>query len=184
MYKLWRKDMGHKGFAVLTVLFLALALFSWMNDREEVERLASYVSTTPSAVNRTASTSAATTTTTRTNTNDSQHANIEATLRTVAQKWKTTDVNGDGLFNCIDAAVLFYKYYPARDRVAIIINVNPRTGMNHLFNAVLINGVWRAIEPQAFANNRSSYWMHDVWGNQYDNNFNRDETARWSVYAR
>jgi len=56
--------------------------------------------------------------------------------------------------------------------------------MNHLFNAVLIDGVWRAIEPQAFASNQSSYWMRDVWGNQYDSNLNRDETARFSVYAR
>ena len=179
--------MGHKGFTALTVLFLVLAWFSWKNEKLQEERLVSYVSTSPAPPSRSttiSATSTTTTTATRQNSSATQHANIEATLRTVAQKWKTTDVNRDGLFNCIDAAVLFYKYFPDRNSVAIIINVNPRTGMNHLFNAVLIDGVWRAIEPQAFANNRSSYWMRDVWGNQYDSNFNRDETARWRVYAR
>ena len=173
--------MGHKGFAALTVLFLILAWYSWKNDKLQDEQLASYVSTTSAAVSRNTTTS---TTTARTNTNDSQHANIEATLRTVAQKWKTTDVNRDGLYNCIDAAVLFYKYYPVRDKIAIIINVNPKTGMNHLFNAVLINGTWIAIEPQAYATNHKSYWMKDVWGNQYDNSYNRVATETYARYAR
>ncbi|MCL2791892.1 MAG: hypothetical protein FWD87_02265 [Spirochaetaceae bacterium] len=175
--------MGHKGFAALTVLFLVLAWFSWKEEKLQDERLANSVSTTPAASTRltipvTAAASAAT------RTSDSQRANIEATLRIVARKWKITDVNGDGLFNCIDAAVLFYKYFPDRSSVAIIINVNPRTGMNHLFNAVLIDGVWRTVEPQTYAINHRSYWMRDVWGNKYNSNFNRDETARWSIYAR
>jgi len=168
----------HSGFAVVTIIFIVLAWFSWKNEKSENEKLTSFVSSSP----------AATTTTARTNTNtnvyDSQHANIEATLCTVAQKWKTTDVNKDGLYNCIDAAVLFYKYYPVRDRVAIIINVNPRTGMNHLFNAVLINGTWIAIEPQAYATNHRSYLMRDVWGNQYDNSYNRVATETYARFAR
>ena len=49
----------------------------------------------------------------------SEHANIDKTLKIVAEKWKTTDVNGDGLHNCIDAAVLFYQYYPDKSKVTI-----------------------------------------------------------------
>jgi len=172
--------MGHKGFAALTVLFLVLAWITWEDNKLKNERLADFLSRSPA----TTSHSTASTVTTRTNTNDSQHANIEATLRIVTQKWRTVDVNRDGKHNCIDAAVLFYKYYPVRDRVAIIINVNPRTGMNHLFNAVLINGTWIAIEPQAYATNHSSYWMKDVWGNQYDNSYNRVATETYARFAR
>jgi hypothetical protein len=165
--------MGHKGYAAITILFLVLAWHSWkdskLNNEAEL-RQASVSSTTTS------------------NSDLSQHANIEQTLRTVAQKYKSTDVNSDGLYNCIDAAVLFYKYYPDRNRVAIIINKNQSTDMHHLFNAVLINGVWRAIEPQAYTcpnwERLQTYFMRDIWGNQYNSTFNRDETNKWEVYAR
>ena len=173
--------MGHKGFAAVTILFLVLAWYSWKDNKlsNEAElRQASVVPTvTPVAVSRTTST-------TTSNSNTSQHANIEQTLRVVSQKWKSTDVNRDGLYNCIDAAVLFYKHYPDRSRVAIILNYNPKTDMNHLFNAVLINGKWIAIEPQAYAINHRTYWMKDVWGYRYDNTYNSVATQEYSRYAR
>jgi hypothetical protein len=172
--------MGNKGFAVFTILFLILAWNSWKNDKIKDERLVSYTSSTPA----TASRPSAVATAARPNTNDSQHANITATLRIVAEKWKKTDVNGDGLHNCIDAAVLFYKYFPDKDKVCIMINVNPKTGMNHLFNCVFTEGVWKAIEPQSYANNYSNYLMWAVWGSQFDKSYNRDVTERWKVYAR
>ena len=181
---LWRKTMGHKGFAAITIIFLILAWHSWnkdiQNNKIELILAAAAPTIIPVEVFRTTSST--------TNSNNSQHANIEQTLRIVAQRWKSTDVNRDGVYNCIDAAVLFYHYYPAKDRVAIIINVNPRTGMNHLFNAVLINGVWRAIEPQAYTcpnwERLQTYFMRDIWGNQYNNAFNKNETEKWRVYAR
>jgi len=175
--------MGHRGFAALTFFFLFHTWFSWKNDKLEEEILTRNASSAPAT---TTHSTVDATSIARSNTNvyDSQHPNIEATLRIVAQLGKITDVNGDGLYNCIDAAVLFYKYYPIRDRVAIIINVNPRTGMNHLFNAVLINGTWIAIEPQAYATNHRSYRMKDVWGNQYDNSYNRVATETYARFAR
>jgi len=172
--------MGHKGFAAITILFLFLAWQSWKDDKLSNETNVSSSLTptvTPAAVSRTTSATAS-------NSNSSQHANIEQTLRVVSQKWKSNDVNIDGLYNCIDAAVLFYQHYPDRSKVSIIINVNPRTGMNHLFNAVLINGSWIAIEPQAYATNHRSYWMKDVWGNQYDNTYNRVALDNYSRYVR
>jgi len=172
--------VGHRGFAVITVIFLIFAWFSWKDEKQKDERLASVSSSSPT----TASRSITTATTTRSNTNDSQHENIEQTLRIVAQKWETTDVNGDGKYNCIDAAVLFYKYYPDKSKVGIIINVNPKTDFNHLFNAVLINGRWIAIEPQAYATNYKTYWMNDIWGNRYDNSYNRVATQIYARYAR
>jgi len=173
--------MGHKGFAAVTILFLVLAWYSWKDSKlsNEAELRQASVSSTvsPAAVSRTTSG-------TTSNSNTSQHANIEQTLRVVAQKWKSTDVNRDGLYNCIDAAVLFYQYYPDRSKVSIIINVNPKTGLNHLFNAVLINGSWIAIEPQTYATNRKSYWMKDVWGEEYDNTYNRVALDTYSRYVR
>jgi hypothetical protein len=116
--------------------------------------------------------------------NTSEHNNIDRTLSLVAEKWKNTDVNGDGLHNCIDAAVLFYKYYPDKSKVCIEANRNPGTDMYHLFNCVYTDGVWKAIEPQAYATNYSNYLMWAVWGNKYDNKYNRDVTDEYKKYVR
>jgi len=173
--------MGYKGFAAVTILFLVLAWHSWkdskLNNEAELRQASVSSTVSPAAVSRTTSGTAS-------NSNTSQHANIEQTLRVVAQKWEKTDVNRDGLYNCIDAAVLFYQYYPDRSKVSIITNVNPKTGMNHLFYAVLINGKWIAIEPQAYAANRRSYWMKDVWGEEYDNAYNRAALDTYSRYVK
>ena len=115
---------GHRVFAALTVLFLVFAWRSWKNEKLMDERVASYVSTAP-ARSTTPVASTTTTTAARQNPGITQYENIEATLRFVALKWKITDVNRDGLHNCIDAAVLFYKYFPDKNSVAIIVNVNP-----------------------------------------------------------
>jgi hypothetical protein len=96
------------------------------------------------------------------------------------------DVNYDGKVNCEDAAILFYMYYPVKENVRIYVNFNPNTGMNHAFNLVLYNDVWRAIEPQAYMNGlgwraSETFFMRDIWGAQYDPKFNRNA---WSDYAR
>ena len=114
----------------------------------------------------------------------SEHVNIDKTLKIVAEKWKITDVNGDGLHNCIDAAVLFYQYYPDKSKVCIELNYNSKTGMNHLFNCVFTDGVWKGIEPQAYAHNYSNYYMSPVWGSQYDNTYNRDVTDKYKCYVK
>jgi hypothetical protein len=115
--------------------------------------------------------------------NTSENSNIEKILRIVAEKCKKTDVNGDGKYNCIDAAVLFYQYYPDKSKVCIEMNVNPKTGLNHLFNCVFTDGVWKGIEPQAYAANHSNYLMWAVWGSQYDNSYNRDVTSDFLRYV-
>jgi len=56
--------------------------------------------------------------------------------------------------------------------------------MNHLFNCVFTNGVWKAVEPQAYYSNHSVYWMWAVWGNKYDNKYNSDVTGKWKKYAK
>ena len=113
-----------------------------------------------------------------------EHASIDRTLRLVAENWKIKDVNRDGLHNCIDAAVLFYQYYPDKKRVCIEENINSKTGMNHLFNCVFTDGVWKAIEPQSYASNHSNYLMKIVWGSRYDNSYNRDVTSHFLRYVR
>jgi len=166
--------MRINGFAVTTVIFLLLAFNTWKNEKDRNERVANMVSVrSPTVVQN--STSA----------NQSEHANIDKTLRIVEDKLRQkVDVNRDGKTNCIDAAVTFYKYYPDKSKVCIMINRNPSTGMNHLFNCVFTEGVWKAIEPQAYFSNHSNYLMWAVWGNKYDKSYNRDETEKWKVYAR
>jgi hypothetical protein len=116
--------------------------------------------------------------------NISEHANIDKTLKIVAEKWKKTDVNEDGLYNCIDAAVLFYQYYPDKSKVSIEVNRNQSRNFHHLFNCVFTDGVWKAIEPQAYANNHSNYLMWALWEKEYDNTYNRDVTEEYKKYVK
>jgi len=91
------------------------------------------------------------------------------------------DMNHDGLINCIDSACLFYKYFPDKSRVCIELNYNPP--MNHLFCCVLVNGAWRAVEPQTYWLGRQEYWMSSVWSN-YDSRYNTDRTSEYLQYIK
>jgi len=125
-----------------------------------------------------------TVTTSSVNRNLSENTNIERTLRRVADNWKKNDVNGDRLYNCIDAAVLFYQYYPDKSKVQITANRNPKTNFYHLFNSILINGVWTPIEPQSYYNNHSNYLMKPVWGSKYNSSLNYDATSEYLRYVK
>jgi hypothetical protein len=97
---------------------------------------------------------------------------------------KRTDVNNDGEINCIDASVLFYQYFPDKSRVCIEVNYNPKTQWYHSFNCIKINGIWRAIEPQSHWKGHSSYWMRDIWPNNYEAKNNQDKTEKYKVYVK
>ena len=160
---------------VITLIICSIISFClWNNEKQQKVRAENKQNVTNIA--RTSSTAAVR--------NTSEHANIDKTLRLVAEYWKKTDVNRDGKNNCIDAAVLFYQYYPDKSKVCIEINVNPKTGFNHLFNCVFTEGVWKAIEPQSYATNHSNYLMWAAWGSQYDNKYNRDVTSDYIRYVR
>lgn len=110
---------------------------------------------------------------------------VTSTLDRVATRLRqNADVNKDGLTNCIDAAVLFYQYYPDKNKVCIELNVNNATAMNHLFNCVLIDGSWVAIEPQAYWHNKQPVRMKNFWGDRYDRQYNRDVTSDYLKYVR
>jgi len=95
-----------------------------------------------------------------------------------------TDVNGDDKHNCIDAAVLFYQYYPDKSKVCIELNYNPKKEFNHLFNCIFTDGIWRAIEPQTYAGGNSDYLMRSMWGTSYDNLYNKDVTSEYIKYVK
>ena len=164
---------------VITIIICSLIGFYFYNNqqsrREKIESRQNVTNAVRASARASSSTIAR---------NTSEHANIDKTLKIVAEKWKKTDVNGDGLHNCIDAAVLFYQYYPDKSKVCIEVNQNSKTGMHHLFNCVFTEGVWKAIEPQSYANNHSNYLMWASWGNQYDNSLNRDATNEYLRYVR
>jgi len=109
----------------------------------------------------------------------SQYPVIDEVLDKVAKDYRAkVDVDRDGLTDCHDAATLFYRYYPWKDKVCVEMNDNPTTGMCHLFNCVLVDGVWRAVEPQAYVYGKKSYWMQDFWGKKYDRSYNVDVTQQ------
>jgi hypothetical protein len=86
------------------------------------------------------------------------------------------DINEDGEVNCIDHSFLFRIMYGSNAK--IIINVNPETGMNHMFIRIWYNGGQiMDIEPQGTSNR---YAMGLVWGVLYDPIYNRDVTSQWT----
>jgi len=109
-----------------------------------------------------------------------QHANIDQTLSMVAEElWKGRDVNGDRQLNCIDATILFYYFFPDKSKVVIMVNINPRQNLNHLFVSVFTDGEWKPVEPQAHFSGNDSYWMEDIWGSRYDVRYDKEETKYW-----
>ena len=110
--------------------------------------------------------------------------NVDSVLWKVSERLTNKeDVNGDGLVNCIDAAVIFYELFPDKSKVTITLNYNTPK-MNHLFNTVNINGTWRAIEPQAYWANKASFYMQDVWGSDYVSSYNQNVTSRYLQYVK
>jgi len=159
----------HMVFIILISLCLLLAWVTYKGDKERESHTVNSVANTilPKQVS------------------SAQHEIIMNTLRQVSRDHdRKVDVNKDGEINCIDAAVLFYKYYPDKDNVCIELNVNPSAKMNHLFNCVRINRVWKAIEPQSGFTNQHSYYMKDVWGARYDNSKNKDVTNDYLRYVK
>jgi len=109
---------------------------------------------------------------------------IQSTLKKVATDMKhKKDVNKDGKVNCIDAALLFYRYYPDKNKVRVYWNCNEAKDFNHLFNLVLVKGEWIGVEPQAkFCGYTDTYRMKPIWKDQYDYRLNRDVTDSWLQY--
>ena len=109
---------------------------------------------------------------------------IQDTLNIVAAYMRRgVDVNKDGVTNCVDASIVFYRYYPRKNEVIITTNRNAATDFYHAFVVVLVNGVWRGVEPQAVFAGHSSYWMFDVWDERYDYTLNRTATRQYLPYV-
>jgi len=93
----------------------------------------------------------------------------------VMEKWGVPDLNEDGKVNCIDYSLWFRMLYGSNAR--LMINRNPRNGMNHMFVRVWYGFQIIDIEPQGSA---SRYSMGIIWGNKYDPQYNKDVTSQWS----
>ena len=90
------------------------------------------------------------------------------------------DMNNDGKIDCIDYSTLFRTFYGSNAR--IIINENPKTGMNHMFIRIWFNGDQIIdIEPQGTP---ERYSMGLIWGVKYNPYYNRDVTSQWTHVVR
>jgi len=169
----------NRGIAVMVIVIGSLVFIPWYNMQKQAKYLEP--AGTKAILERVVSTQQPATSISA----GDQAKNIDDTLQRVAVAIRNNvDVNNDGKVNCIDAAVLFYQWYPNRSKVRIIINRNKQTGMNHLFNAVLIDGIWQTIEPQAAFSHQSSYWMFKVWRSDYNSALDRDATENYLKYVR
>jgi len=111
---------------------------------------------------------------------------IDWTLRRVAEDLnRRVDYNRDGKVNCIDAAVSFYKHFPTKSHVHIMLNYNTNVSptFNHLFNIVWVDDRWRGIEPQTYWLGRKDYFMMDHWKARYDGSLNENQTDKYKVFA-
>lgn len=88
------------------------------------------------------------------------------------------DMNGDWQINCIDYACMFYKRWPGKCRII----QNTHGTFNHMFNAIMIDGGWRYIEP--WSKGAFLFYMEDVWGNKYHPAWNIDRTDEYRRYCR
>lgn len=99
--------------------------------------------------------------------------NVRRVLRMVNER--VYDMNGDGKVNCIDHAVMFKltwdEYFPDADCV-IVRNMNPNSGMSHLFVAVFESKLFKYVDIEPWSRNIDVWQMADVWGNAYDKWYN------------
>ena len=86
------------------------------------------------------------------------------------------DANGDGLINCIDYTLIFRMMYGSNAK--IMLNVNPKTNMNHMHIRVFYGEYAMDIEPQG---KPGQYSMGQVWGTRFDHRLSRDVTAQWTT---
>jgi hypothetical protein len=159
-------------FGIVLVFCLLMAGRAWLKEHKSP----SVVATNSRAVTATAST--------QTSDTSRVYQMIDKTLYKVARDMNNkVDVNKDGKTNCVDAAVTFYKYFPDKS----IVCIEGSDDLRHLFNCVKVDGVWRAVEPQAYLPPSWGYdqwWMRTVWGSRYDASQNIDETEKYKRYAK
>lgn len=107
--------------------------------------------------------------------------NVRRVLRIVQET--VYDINGDGLVNCIDHAVLFKvnwdKYFPDVDCI-LVENINPNVGMAHLFVAVFDYKLFNYVDVEPWACDIDVWQMTDRWGKIYDKWYNiYGEEDKW-----
>ena len=94
------------------------------------------------------------------------------------------DLDRDGKINCVDYATMFKitwdQTYPLlKNKCQIVRNVNPNTGMNHLFVHVW-NDRSESIDIEPWTQNPYVYRMQDIWGDRYSPEYNKyGETDYW-----
>jgi hypothetical protein len=101
-----------------------------------------------------------------------------------SSNFKRLDRSRDGLYNCQDAAMLFYEKYPNKAHVKIIHQNNPNTGLNHLLNLAWVDGEWIEVEPQTL--HGGGMWVEWIENGvqRYDPVYNTDETDKWKQFAK
>jgi hypothetical protein len=99
----------------------------------------------------------------------------------ISKDYYFIDMTCDGLYDCIDATMLFYFYYLDYDsNVKIIWNYNPNTNWSHLFCSVPDGyGGWLYIECTRYGDVLYKVMVDYVWGKDYDSRYNKDVTQDW-----
>ena len=167
-------------FNILFISIIACLIFAYFSYKSEQELLPKFGLIKPKS-----NSSAPQNNVSKSIPNEQVREGIVYALKQTAQDLRRgIDVNEDGLVNCIDAAVRFYYHFPYKEYVCIVVNFNLATGMNHLFNGVLIDGSWRMVEPQAYYKNYTLYYMRDIWGKQYNSSKNVDATDKYLKFVK
>jgi len=99
-------------------------------------------------------------------------AQLGRTMRKFRATPTVNDQNNDGVINCQDYAILFYKY---ADKAGFYVRrvSNSNSQLNHRFNAIRRDdGSWEAIEPQA-REGGGYILMKNAWKGKYDPSYDK-----------
>jgi hypothetical protein len=99
----------------------------------------------------------------------------------VSKDYYFIDMTCDGLYDCIDATMIFYfNYLDYDNNIKIIWNYNPNTKWSHLFCSVPDGyGSWLYIECTRYGDALYKVMVDYVWGKDYDPRYNKDVTQDW-----
>jgi hypothetical protein len=92
------------------------------------------------------------------------------------------DLNNDGLYSCIDAAMAFKACYAVDYDKSIKLVWNYNTKWSHLFCMVPNGyGEWLPVECTVIGTTLNQVMLPYVWGKAYDPKYNKDITDKWYV---
>jgi len=110
---------------------------------------------------------------------DISNSQLGAEIRRMRNTKTANDQNSDGVINCQDFAILFYKM---ATEAGYDVKIMSNKKLNHVFNAIRrADGTYETIEPQAGRGGKII--MKKAWNN-YNPSFDKDDTEAYQSFLK